>query len=138
MNKLKLFILICCFLANSPSYGSDPQSIVLQDIVTDLMDQNIIRFGQFTLKNGSSSPIYIDLRSVISYPTSLEAIVEQYIQLIHENNITFDRIAGISYGALGIAFQVATRLKKPIVLVKKEDEKKYGVGDTGLIGYYNT
>jgi len=109
-----------------------------EKIVTDLMNHNVIRFGQFTLKSGALSPIYIDLRSVISYPELLEAVAQQYVKVIREKNITCDRVAGVTYGALGIAFRVADMLNKPILITRKEEEKKqYGIADKGLIGKYN-
>jgi len=108
-----------------------------EKIVTNLMNHNVIRFGQFTLKSGALSPIYIDLRSVISYPELLEAIAQQYVKVVREKNITCDRVAGVTYGALGIAFRVADLLGKPILIAKKEEEKKkYGIEDHGLVGQY--
>jgi len=130
-----------------------PKQKQSKSLSTDLLKHNIVKFGRFTLKSGAISPIYIDLRSIISHPDLLENIVDQYIDVIKKNNIQFDRVAGIAYGALGTAFAVAAKLNKPIVLVKKESisnpsssfdklrtssgwRKGYGIETDGLIGEY--
>ena len=38
------------------------------NIIIELLKKNLIQFGKFILKNGKESNIYIDLRSIISFP----------------------------------------------------------------------
>ena len=98
-----------------------------KSLILDLVKYDIIKFGEFKLKSGAMSPIYINLRNIISYPELLSKISGEYIKLIENKGLDFDRIAGIAYGALGIAFNVANSLTKPVILVKKEDKKDYGI-----------
>jgi len=95
----------------------------LSNIADGLLSAGCIKFGNFTLKSGLQSPIYIDLRQIITYPKLLEQIGTAYLPLLKD--LTFDRIAGLPYAAIPIATAVSLQGNYPMIYPRKE-VKTYG------------
>lgn len=94
-----------------------------QQIINKLVEIGAVKFGAFKLKSGILSPIYIDLRIIISYPSLLEDIATAMIDL--SKDIQFDKVAGIPYTALPIATAFSLKGKVPMIYSRKE-KKEYG------------
>ena len=94
-----------------------------KQLILDLFDKNIIKFGEFTLKSGKQSYIYADVRSAISYPRLFKTICDLFYQQI--KGLKFDFICGVPYSALTFASGVAYANNIPMLLKRKE-VKAYG------------
>ena len=94
-----------------------------KEIALALHEIGAIKFGEFKLKSGILSPIYIDLRLLISYPKVLKLISQAMIELA--KGLEFDVIAGIPYTALPIATAISIDQGWPMVYARKE-MKGYG------------
>jgi uridine monophosphate synthetase len=88
-----------------------------------LLNAGCIKFGEFALKSGLKSPIYIDLRLIITYPKFLEQIGEAYLPLLKK--LKFDRVAGLPYAAIPIATVISLAGNYPMIYPRKE-AKSYG------------
>ena len=92
-------------------------------LIEQLFHLGAIRFGQFTLKSGISSPIYIDLRLTISQPKLLIEIAQELYALAQ--NLSFDLLCGVPYTALPFATAISVQQNIPMILRRKE-KKDYG------------
>ena len=95
----------------------------LSALADGLLDAGCIKFGEFTLKSGLKSPIYIDLRQIITYPKLLEQIGQAYLPLLKE--LKFERLAGLPYAAIPIATAISLAGNYPMIYPRKE-AKAYG------------
>ena len=89
-----------------------------------LLEAGCIKFGEFTLKSGLKSPIYIDLRQIISYPKLLEQVGAAYLPILR--GLEFQRIAGLPYAAIPIATVISLQGNYPLLYPRKE-VKTYGM-----------
>jgi len=96
-----------------------------KELILKLAEVNAVKFGEFTLKSGMKSPIYIDLRVLVSYPEVMRMIVEVFKDKIKESGVKYDLIAGIPYTALPIASVLSLDLNIPMIYARKES-KDYG------------
>lgn len=96
-----------------------------QKLIDGLVDLGALKFGDFTLASGKRSPIYIDLRLLVSNPSLLALAAEAYGDLV--NGLQADRLAGIPYAALPIGTAVSLRTGIPMIYTRKE-VKAHGLG----------
>ena len=101
------------------------QSAQSVDLILGLYQAGCVKFGNFTLASGKQSPIYIDLRRVISFPALFQQVVEAYTAVVE--TLAFDRIAAVPYAALPAAAVVAAKLERPMIYPRKA-VKTHGTG----------
>jgi len=94
-------------------------------VACDLFDIGCVKFGQFKLKSGLMSPIYIDLRLLVTYPNVLRKVAQAMAGKIAQSALTFDRLAAIPYAGLPIGVAVGLETGLPLIYPRKE-AKEYG------------
>jgi len=82
-----------------------------------------VRFGDFVLHSGAHSPIYIDLRRLVTHPRVLAEVARSYARLLA--SLDFQRIAAIPYAALPIGTAVSLQTGYPLIYPRRE-AKAYG------------
>lgn len=106
---------------------SDSNSLTSDSMISKLMDIQAVKFGSFTLKSGMISPIYIDLRLLVSYPDLLNGVAEAFWTKV--KNLNFDLLCGVPYTALPIATAISLLHRKPMIMRRKE-AKEHGTKKT--------
>lgn len=99
------------------------QNAQLRALADGLLAAGCIKFGQFTLKSGLISPIYIDLRRIITHPKLLAQVGAAYLPLLKD--LQFARLAGLPYAAIPIATAISLAGDYPLIYPRKE-VKTYG------------
>ena len=101
----------------------------LNDIFVErLLEAGVVKTGEFTLKNGTKSPIYINVRDLPRHHGALSMAMYMMTTKLVEKNLEFDRVGGVPMGALSIANMLSFACGKSILTLRAEAK------DHGLVG----
>jgi len=95
----------------------------LDELADGLLEAGCVKFGKFTLKSGLESPIYIDLRQLITFPGLLKKVGAAYLPILYK--LEFTRLAGLPYAAIPIATAISLQGGWSMIYPRKE-AKTYG------------
>ena len=132
INEYRKSILTQAYRIVQPK-ESFASSVEFAQLANELLEAGCIKFGQFILKSGAISPIYIDLRQLVSFPKLLERVARAYKPIL--SKLSFDRIAGVPYAALPIATAISLQGGWSMIYPRKE-AKSYGT-KVEIEGIYN-
>jgi orotate phosphoribosyltransferase len=88
-----------------------------------LVNIAVIKWGEFTLRSGEISPIYIDCRAIISYPQLLRAVGTALWDNVKQLKPSL--LCGVPYTALPMATTISLDQNLPMLMCRKET-KDYG------------
>ena len=95
----------------------------MDELYTRLFDAGCIKFGEFKLKSGIMSPVYVDFRVLVSNPKLLRLVGEQLAAKL--KGLEFDRIAALPYAGMPIGVAASLIADVPMIYPRKE-AKDYG------------
>jgi orotate phosphoribosyltransferase len=97
----------------------------LASLALTLFDIGAVRFGEFALHSGRTSPIYIDLRLLASFPQALRQAAAAYRTLLEQ--MTFDLLAATPLAGLPIGTAISLDMNVPLIYARPA-AKGYGTG----------
>ena len=97
----------------------------LESLALTLYEIGAVKLGRFRLHSGRISPIYIDLRLLVSYPHALRQVAAAYRPLL--DDLSFDVLSAYPYAALPIGVAISLEMDLPLIYPRKE-AKNHGTG----------
>ncbi|MCE5213530.1 MAG: orotate phosphoribosyltransferase [Methanobacterium sp.] len=88
-----------------------------------LKENEVIKFGKFTLSSGRKSDYYVDMKRAITNPIILQEAAELIAESIDKSNV--DKIAGPALGAIPLVTAVSLNTGIPMLMIRKS-KKDYG------------
>ncbi|MCI0397219.1 MAG: orotate phosphoribosyltransferase [Chloroflexi bacterium] len=98
----------------------DPEQLALT-----LHEIGAVRLGRFTLHSGRTSPIYLDLRLLVSYPEALRLVTAAYRSKLED--LRFDLLAGTPLAGLPIGTALCLDMNVPLIY-PRPTAKSHGTG----------
>ncbi|CAG4968873.1 unnamed protein product [Colias eurytheme] len=90
----------------------------LENLAVQLFDAGAVRLGDIEAKVGRHTPIYFDLRVIVSHPKMMCAVSQQLLELASE--IEHDILCGVPYAALPFAAVMSVNGNTPMIMKRKE------------------
>lgn len=99
-----------------------------KELISLLKENEVIKFGKFTLSSGKESDYYVDMKRAVTDPEILSKVAEIISEKIE--GLGVDKVAGPALGAVPIATAISLHAKLPLLMIRKE---KKGYGTSKLI-----
>ena len=136
LRRIYISFLILFGKENVIKYHDTSMEVYKQEFIEFMVESNVLKFGDFTLKSGRKSPFFMNAGAYVT-GAQLKRLGEYYAKAIHDTyGLEFDVLFGPAYK--GIPLAVATTMAmsslygKDIRYCSNRKEAK-DHGDTGIL-----
>ena len=96
------------------------------ELIKLLKENQVVKYGKFTLSSGKESSYYVDMKRAITDPQILLKVAEIISEKI--NNSEVDKVAGPALGAIPVVTAVSMVSSIPMLMIRKA-KKDYGTSE---------
>lgn len=126
-------LVVCCFL----SIGYTNMQQYKQDFIEFALQREVLKFGEFTLKSGRTSPYFFNA-GLFNTGNDLAKLGRFYAAALVDSNIEFDVLFGPAYKGIPIATTTAVALADKYQIdtpycFNRKEKKDHGEGGN-LVG----
>ena len=111
-----------------------------QEFIKFMVESNVLKFGEFTLKSGRKSPFFMNAGAYVT-GEQLKRLGEYYARAIHDNfGLDFDVVFGPAYKGIPLSVVTAIALndlygKEVKYCSDRKEVKDHGADKGGMLGY---
>jgi uridine monophosphate synthetase len=113
IDHTKLYALFCLLCIPALHGNSTKHTLACQ-----LYDIGALKFGEFKLKSGITSPIYIDMRLLVSYPKLLKTVATALHESITASQATL--VCGVPMAGIPLATACSLENNLPMILCRPQ------------------
>lgn len=117
-----------------------PMEAYKQEFIKFMVESNVLKFGEFTLKSGRKSPFFMNAGAYVT-GEQLKRLGEYYARAIHDNfGLDFDVVFGPAYKGIPLSVVTAIALndlygKEVKYCSDRKEVKDHGADKGGMLGY---
>ncbi|MGC8975832.1 MAG: orotate phosphoribosyltransferase [Thermoprotei archaeon] len=90
----------------------------MQELIRELYRAGVVKIGSFVLSSGITSPFYIDMRRIYSYPKIMRLIINEVIKKVDLTH--YEVLVGVATSGVALAAFIAAAVNKPMAYVRLE------------------
>ncbi len=102
-----------------------------REFIQFMVDSDVLKFGDFTLKSGRKSPFFMNAGAYVT-GEQLKRLGEYYARAIHDNfGLDFDVLFGPAYKGIPLSVVTAIAMHES----DRKEAKDHGADKGGMLGY---
>lgn len=99
---------------------------IRESLLKSVRDLDVVKYGDFILRSGDKSNVYVDAKALLGSPKSRDLIASYFLDDLHEGA---NYVAGSGVGGTVLATELSTKYNLGLTVMRRE-QKGYGTKRT--------